>query len=217
MLDQAQRIIHGDALEVIPSLGQFDYVLTDPPYPTGGESSIRAGESVKSCREMIDGMAQSFLAAALRAVKKADKFSIWLFCDWRQVSFMSSILRGMGPDKQSCIVWDKISGSLSPRYHPSHEMILWASNSAAPKAFLGRDLVQMARVRKSQKTHPFAKPPELVKELCHAFPPGRVLDPFCGSGGLLVGAQALGWETVGIDIDKDACERARDMLVNLGI
>lgn len=123
----------------------------------------------------------------------------------------------MGLDKQSCIVWDKLSGSISPRCHPSHEMILWASNTAAPKKFLGWDLVRMARVGRSQKTHPFARPPELVKESCRAFPPGRVLDPFCGSGGLLAGAQALGRETTGIDIDKDACERARDMLVKLCI
>ena len=159
MNEVTQQIIYGDALEIIPTLGPFEYVLTDPPYPTGGEFSIRAGDAAKSCREMIDGMAQSFLAAALRSVRQADTFSIWLFCDWRQVSFLSPILRGMGLDRQSCIVWDKLSGSISPRCHPSHEMILWASNTAAPKKFLGLDLVRMARVGRSQKTHPFAKPP----------------------------------------------------------
>lgn len=48
MSEVRQQIIYGDALEIIPTLGPFEYVLTEPPYPTGGESSIRAGDAAKS-------------------------------------------------------------------------------------------------------------------------------------------------------------------------
>ena len=205
-------IHHDDALEAVPRLGQFDYVLTDPPYPTGGESSLKAKGSVKGCREMVDGMAQSFIAGVLRAVRLKPDGCLWICCDWRQVSFLSSIVRGMGYDRQSCIVWDKGSGTLSSRYHPSHELILWATAGKPPVGYMGRDVVQIGRVPHGRKSHPFDKPTDLVAQVCKAFPPGRVIDPFCGAGSLLVGAQMLGWECVGVDIDIDACRVARRRL-----
>lgn len=203
------KIYCDDALQLVSKLGTFDYIITDPPYPTGGESSMRTGSSVKDAREMVDSMAQSFITAVLQSVNKSERFSIWLFCDWRQVSYFSSILRGMGYPSQSCIVWNKMRSSLSARYHPMHELILWASKKAPKNTYLGRDLIELKPVSVKTKKHAFDKPPELVEKFASAFPAGRVLDPFCGAGGLLVGAQRLGWEVVGIDIDKHFCDTAR--------
>ena len=201
-----------DSLEFVSSLGVFDYVITDPPYPTGGESSIKSSKGVKATREMIDGLAQSYIYAVIKAIKKSDRFAIWLMCDWRQVSYFSSLMRGLGMHNQSCIVWDKVQSSLSARYHPRHELVLHASIVASPKVYLGQDLISIKRNRKRQ--HPFEKPPELVEKMCHAFPKGRVLDPFCGTGGLLVGAKRLGWDVVGVDIDQEFCDIAKNRLAN---
>ena len=205
-------ILQADALEMAGALGEFDYVLTDPPYSTGGETSIRAKGGVAATREMIDGMCQSFIAGVLRSIKLKPDGCMWVMCDWRQVSFLSSVLRGMGYDKQSCIVWDKMTGGLSTRYRCSHEMILWATAVQFKVGNMGRDLVSMKRVSPSRKKHPFDKPPELVESVCKAFPPGRVIDPFCGAGGLLVGAKRLGWDVVGIDIDTKSVQTARERL-----
>ena len=205
-------ILQADALEMAGALGEFDYVLTDPPYSTGGETSIRSKGGVAATREMIDGMCQSFIAGVLRAIRLKPDGCMWIMCDWRQVSFLSSVLRGMGYDKQSCIVWDKMSGGLSSRYRCSHEMILWATAVPFKVGNMGRDLVPVKRVPPKQKRHPFDKPPELVEQMCKAFPAGRVIDPFCGAGGLLVGAKRLGWDAVGIDIDTQSVQTARERL-----
>ena len=83
---------------------------------------------------------------------------------------------------------------------------------APPKSYLGRDLIQCKRVKGKAKKHPFDKPPQLITQLCKEFPQGRVLDPFCGGGGLLLGAHQLGWDCVGIDIDPEACKTAKERL-----
>ena len=229
------EVHHGDALELVPDLGEFDAVITDPPYPTGGESSMSDPASIKEAREMVDGMCQSLIAGVLRAVRRrrgsgetlnatafrqgteAERFSVWMFTDWRQVSFFSSVLRGQALVSQSCIVWDKGKGNMSALYHPSHEMVLFARTRGKQSdalGFLGRDLIQCPTVRGKGKMHPFDKPVELVEKMLSGFRTGRILDPFCGAGSLLVGAQRLGWDVVGIDISREFVDIARTRLGN---
>ena len=62
------------------------------------------------------------------------------------------------------------------------------------------------KVTGKNKHHPFDKPAELVEKVAGRFPQGRVLDPFCGAGGLLVGAYRLGWDVVGVDISREFCD-----------
>ena len=102
--------IQGDALEVLPTLDSFDYLITDPPYPAMVLSGMK-GQAMLTTRLMIDSMFQSFFMATFRAIPKNEVFRAWIFCDWRQVSFLASCLRLEGFDKQSCIVWDKQTGT----------------------------------------------------------------------------------------------------------
>ena len=124
-----------DALEIIGDLGEFDAVITDPPYATGGELNMKDPQSILEAREMVDGLCQSLVAGVLRGVRrrKGVKFSVWMMTDWRQVSFFSAILRGLGLPSQSSLIWDKGSGSMSPLYHTSYEMILYATERAQKK------------------------------------------------------------------------------------
>ena len=206
-------MIHNeDTLEILPTLEPFDYVITDPPYPTGISQAMSNSKSLKDAREMTDALSQSFVGATLRAIPKKTDFAIWLMCDWRQVSFFSSIFRGMGIHSQSCIVWDKMRGTLSSNYHPSHELILFGKVGKVAEGYLGRDLISLPKPNSKGKTHPYEKPPELITQLCKSFKKGRVLDPFCGTGGLLVGAKQLGWEVEGIEISKEFCKIAQERL-----
>ena len=207
------EIIRGHAMECPSDLGSFDYVITDPPYPIGGKPSITSPSAVMQARQMIDAMAQSFLAAVIRSVQKNDTFSIWLFCDWKQVSYYGAILQAMGMTSQACIVWDKMRGARSGRYHNRHEMVLWATQGPrATGKYVGQNIIHIPAITGTKKQHPFDKPPELVEEFAKAFPPGRVLDPFCGAGGLLVGARRLGWDVVGVDILQESCNTAGSRL-----
>jgi len=47
-------------------------------------------------------------------------------------------------------------------------------------------------------------------------PPGVVLDPFVGYGNTVVGAEAQGWHTLGVDLDLAACEACPGGVVSAG-
>lgn len=46
---------------------------------------------------------------------------------------------------------------------------------------------------------------------------GKLMDPFCGAGGILIEAARLGFEVTGYDIDKRAIGKAKLNLLHLGI
>lgn len=65
--------------------------------------------------------------------------------------------------------------------------------------------------RRPYNSHPTVKPLALCEWLVKLVTPpgGTVLDPFCGSGSVLIAADRLGFSSVGIDSDPHAIEIAR--------
>ena len=213
------EVHHGDALELVPDLGEFDVVMTDPPYGIGGTSGLRDPKGSGAAQKMIDGMCHAVGAGVLRGVRRRNGTqAAFLITSWRNISFYAAAARGAGLEPQSGIVWLKNGAGLSAYFHRRHEMVLYAATPGfrpAPKAtFLGHDFmcIEVDRVNTRTRLHVYDKPPELAERLLKGFAPGRILDPFCGTGGLLVGAQRLGWDVVGIDISGEFVEKARARL-----
>lgn len=212
------RIHHADTLEIIDSLGEFDYLITDPPYPVGGHSSHSSASSISQVYEMMDSLSMSIVTEAIRRCRKRSPFACWVMCDWRIVSLYARQLRSLGLTTQACIVWDKVHSNFSALYHPRHELVIFAGEPGCHKkspGYMGPNIVTAKRSGGPDKVHPFEKPPELVEKMCKAFEPGRVLDPFCGGGGLILGAKKLGWEVVGVDMMRDMCSTAQRRLDSL--
>ncbi len=58
--------------------------------------------------------------------------------------------------------------------------------------------------------HPTSLNPKLARAMINlANPKKEILDPFCGSGGILIEAGLMGLITTGIDIDKEMIKRAK--------
>lgn len=69
-----------------------------------------------------------------------------------------------------------------------------------------------------EDAHPNLKPQYLMRELCHASLPlqeGTILDPFMGSGATIAGAEALGYDAVGIEIDETFYKMAQNAIPEL--
>ena len=60
--------------------------------------------------------------------------------------------------------------------------------------------------------HPAERGVAPLIDLIRALPPGPILDPFCGSGSVLLAARACGREAVGVEIDPGFCDMARRRL-----
>ena len=87
----------------------------------------------------------------------------------------------------------------------------WSSGTQSPGTFQapGTD-------RTSENHHPTVKPTDLMRYLCKLVTPkgGTVLDPFMGSGSTLKAAELEGFSAIGIEIDPEYCEIARNRIAS---
>lgn len=203
-----QRLILGDCLKVMPLLGRFDAVVTDPPYGikmdrgvgTGGFSGFgdgaRRARHVKRYAGGWDGDRPPEDAFTL-ITDSADVHIIW------GGQFFADLL----PPQGKWLFWDKCQ--TMPSFGDGE--LAWSSlPGEAVKQFTynGSGL----HAKEKSRVHPTQKPVALM-EWCLGFLPDAVtiLDPFMGSGTTLVACQRMGRQGTGIELDPDyfaiACKR----------
>lgn len=180
-----QRLILGDCREVMPTLGKFDAVVTDPPYGINITKSNRLAVS-----RGLGGKSWDNEAADLTALPKAPSI-IWggNYFDL--------------PPTRAPLVWDKNNAD---RDFADFEMA-WTNLDMVARRFVMRPMRM-----DGGKQHPTQKPVALM-EWCLGFLPSAetILDPFMGSGTTLVACQRMGRNGTGIELDPDyfdiACRR----------
>ena len=226
----------GDCLEVMPTLGKVDAVVTDPPY---GIDCTKTGASArKGClfKPGLNVNVNRFTDQG-KAVIAGDKSpnGAWLhlaatlmprgtllsFSRWDVDREWHSFIEAAGFTVRNRITWVKPnhgSGDLVAAYGCSHETI-W-------RAQMGRIAIQVPRCGdvwnesftecvRHGKTHPFEKPVDIMQRLIDGDtePCGSVLDPFAGSGTTGVACLRLGRTFIGIEKDPTyfrlACDRLR--------
>ena len=83
------------------------------------------------------------------------------------------------------------------------------------------DVIKSGPTRKAERAlapHPSLKPQAFLRQIVRAALPlgaGVVLDPFAGSGSTLAAAEAVGYESVGVERDPAYVELARDAIPKL--
>ncbi|MYE87078.1 MAG: site-specific DNA-methyltransferase, partial [Gammaproteobacteria bacterium] len=83
------------------------------------------------------------------------------------------------------------------------------------------DVIRSAPTRKAERAlapHPSLKPQEFLRQVVRGVLPlgkGVVLDPFCGAGSTLAAANAVGYESVGVERDAEYFEMARKAVPQL--
>lgn len=76
------------------------------------------------------------------------------------------------------------------------------------------DVIRSAPTRKEERTiapHPSLKPQEFLRQVVRGVLPlahGIVLDPFCGAGSTLAAANAVGYDSIGVEKDADYFDTA---------
>jgi site-specific DNA-methyltransferase (adenine-specific) len=192
----------GDCREILPTLGNVDAVVTDPPYGIGyshGEGGGKLARSTQFDHHPIHGDDKPFDP------------SPWL-------SFPAVILFGANhfadklPPSSAWLVWDKRDGVCS---NDQADCEMAWSNLGRP-ARLTRHLwngMLKASERGQQRVHPTQKPIEVMCWCIEQLPIAcnRVLDPFMGSGTTGVAAVRMGRKFIGIEIEPKyfeiACRR----------
>ncbi len=83
------------------------------------------------------------------------------------------------------------------------------------------DVIQSSPTRAAERRiapHPSLKPQAFLRQLIRSALPlerGILLDPFAGSGSTLAAAEAVGYESIGVEKDKEFFDLARDAIPKL--
>lgn len=203
-----QTLILGDCLEVMPLLGRFDAVVTDPPYGIDGGSGGDARDFAKAAYSGAFEDTPEYIASVCVPIIKAA-------IQMAEAVVLTPGIRCIGlypqPRDMGCF-WTPAAVTHGP----------WGMTVMQPILFYGKDwragkgawpAGRQVTERAEKNGHPCPKPILAWQWLIEkAVPPhGACLDPFMGSGTTLVACQKLGRLGTGIEIDPEywtvACER----------
>lgn len=200
----------GDCLEVMPMLGTFDAVVTDPPYGIG-ESS---------------GKAKTRTSGPTSALRGRDYRRDYGDKDWDNVTADEAVALAVSqsssaivfggnyydlPPTSCWLIWDKMNGATD---FADCEMA-WTN---LPKAVRRLQYLWngcMRRERHIERQHPTQKPLGVMQWCLGHIPDATsILDPFMGSGTTGVACVKLGRKFTGIELDPDyfeiACKRIEE-------
>lgn len=192
-------LYEGDCLEVMPTLGDVDAVVTDPPY--GNQSKWHGGGWAAKSVYLVDG-AKWDKSPSLDIVAKL------------LIKNLPTILWGGNyfelPSSRGWLVWEKDGAGTC--FTLGHGELAW-TNLDIPIRFFKHP--RHKGTGKNKPVHPTQKPLALMK-WCLGFLPDAetILDPFMGSGTTLVACAKLGRRGIGIEMDPGyfdiACKRVEE-------
>ena len=193
----------GDCRDILPTLGGFDAVVSDPPYGMKWDGKVTVGKNghgVKGAKAKhygveIHGDAEPFDASPWLAYKNV---LLWGFNH-----FPEQLTKGRA------LVWIKRSDEAFGSFLSDAELA-WCS--AGHGVYCFRDQSLMGETK--DRAHPTQKPVPLMKWCIEQFPKAEtIFDPYMGSGSTGVAAVQLGRKFIGIEIDEGYCAIAKRRIV----
>jgi site-specific DNA-methyltransferase (adenine-specific) len=182
----------GDCREILPTLGKFDAVVTDPPYGTGcGPRGGRTAGSIdfESSPDLPwDQLSMDWLDH-LPNVPAA------VFCHPATAPLVGSALRSNG-------FLTYVKSNPSPFGTSTEACVTRGFNRKSPQHIEAYNAF-------NGQVHPTQKPLEVMEFVCRRAPAGIILDPFMGSGTTGVAAVKLGRKFIGIEIEPKYFDIAR--------
>ena len=204
----------GDCLEILPTLGKVDAVITDPPYGIGfkyGVSYIdKGGDDYMRLIAMLKGYPlallqypEEMMRYCVPVLGAPDECFTWCY--------------NSNNERQSRIwgFWNLIvdwKAVKQPAKNPLDKRIVGAKFDDGVRHYdWCSDIQQVKNVSEDKTDHPCQLPVELTERIIRFVNAATVCDPFLGSGTTGVACANLGRRFIGIEIHKPyfdiACER----------
>jgi DNA modification methylase len=202
-------------------------VITDPPYNVainghvGGKGQIQHRDFEMACGEMTSSAFTTFLTTTFgHLVANSTDGSIhYAFMDWRHMQEMLEAGHAVYSELKNLCVWNKTNGGMGSFYRSKHELVfVWKSGTASHLNnfelgqhgrnrtnvwdYAGVNSFRSERMDELQM-HPTVKPVGLVADAIRDCSKrgDLVLDPFCGSGTILIAAERTGRKARALEID----------------
>lgn len=204
-----------------------EMVITDPPYNVkiGGNVSglgkKKHGEFAMASGEMSQPEFTNFLEQAFSCIAASSRPGAlaYVFMDWRHLGEMLAAGRAIFYDLKNICVWDKGHGGMGSLYRSAHEFVLIFKHGKAPHinnvalGTYGRNRTNIWRYPgvnsfgagrdDALAMHPTTKPVAMIADaiLDASNRNSIVLDPFGGSGTILIAAERTGRRARVIELD----------------
>ena len=208
--------------------GQFDIILTDPPYGMGADEFGDSGKPGDANAHSYDDSYETWLetmrvfAPASFALCKPAAHA-YVFCDLDRFSELRGFMSQAGWDvHRTPLIWHNPDGFRAPwpdrGPQRKYELILYATKGGKKTTRLAGDVLMYRK--DAAVGHPAQKPVELLKDLLtrSALPGNRVCDLFAGSGATLEAAHSLMLDCVALERDPThyatALKRVKALSVN---
>lgn len=202
-------------------------IITDPPYNVKVKGHIRVSETsnheefMMASGEMSDKEFTEFLTdAVINFTQYGQDGSVhYIFMDWRHLSQLQAVCDRLYTEQLNLCVWVKSNGGMGSFYRSQHELILVCKKGTA-KHLNNVQLGKFGRNRTNvweyagansfgpdrQETldlHPTVKPVALIADaiLDSSAPGDIILDPFLGSGTLIIAAEKTSRSGRGMELD----------------
>jgi DNA modification methylase len=202
--DSAVTIYHGDCREIVPTLGRFDLLLTDPPYGIG--YVVKPSIVGKGNRRIMMGG-----KPAIFGDDEPFDPSFMMDSAKKKITFGANYYSDKLPVSGAWITWDKTGGGRGPDNNFADVELAWSNIGKQPVIFhhLWKGLVRDSEA--GEKTlHATQKPIQLM-QWCISLAGDDVvtiLDPFAGSGTTGRAAKDLGRKATLIEREEKYCEIA---------
>lgn len=228
--EEAGVIYCGDCREILPSLSEVGLIVTSPPYNIGlnydGVFNDKIPES--EWRQFTEQwLEESFKIAG-------DGCRIYVAVSEQMLWWFKPLLEKTGWTYSQLFVWCKtnfVAGTrrISGEWNAMTDWILIARKGTKTPMLRWEETntVNWFSCATPQSNfnegrfHPAQLPLALVKRLISRTPGDIVLDPFMGSGSVLLAAKNLGRKFIGIEISEKYCqiavERLRQSVMRLDV
>ena len=197
----------GDCLEILPTLGKIDAVVTDPPYGIGAGNYKRGGTKYgqsKARAKVYEPLEWDEKPAddAIRLVISVTTYAIVFGGNYYDL-----------PPSPCWLVWDKQNGEGSG--YADCELA-WTNLNKAVRRIYWRWAGMLQKHmghKKEERVHPTQKPVGVMEWCINHLPEGcgTIIDPFMGSGTTGVACAKLGRKFIGIEMEPKyfdiACKR----------
>lgn len=202
-------LIHGEAIAELANFpsGYFDAIVSDPPYGCGITQMSHQNASEQEYNDSYENwrVLMNALAGQLARVLKPDAAG-FLFCDFSRFLELQTILERAGFETfPRPFIWDRTpDGRLTtPEKWPRrcYECILFFRRGNRPLREIRGDVLSYPANRDSANYHGAKKPVELYLDLLERLvgPGDTVVDPFAGSGPIVLAGRRLSLSITAIE------------------
>lgn len=219
--------LNRDSYKTVLGTEKAQMVVTDPPYNVAisghamGRGKTRHREFAMASGEMSKSQFEGFLTGAVKRLIEfsADGSIHFIFMDWRHLPELLGAALPRYSEWKNLLVWNKSNAGQGTFYRSKHELILALKNGTARHInnfelgasgryrtnvcdYPGVNSLHPAR-RGDLELHPTVKPIALIADLIRdcSRRKGIILDPFCGSGTVLLAAERAGRVARAIELD----------------